>query len=156
MVTGRVTTALDGLPVPGAAVTIPALGLSTATDAEGRYSLAVPAATARGQRVELHVTFPGLQPDAATVTLTPGPVTQDFAHVARLCPDGHRRLARPGAEAQKAVPVDILAAEQIESTGATETMAVIQALVPSFNFPRPTIVRRHRHGAPRDAEGPRS
>ena len=44
-----------------------------------------------------------------------------------------------GAEAEKAVPVDIITSRQIESLGTTETMQVLQALAPSFNFPRPTI-----------------
>jgi iron complex outermembrane receptor protein len=44
-----------------------------------------------------------------------------------------------GAEAEKAVPVDIITAEEIARTGASETMRVLQALAPSFNFPRPTI-----------------
>ena len=37
------------------------------------------------------------------------------------------------------MPVDIITARQIEVTGASETMAVIQRLAPSFNFPRTTI-----------------
>lgn len=45
----------------------------------------------------------------------------------------------PGAEAQKAVPVDVISAASLQSTGLTETMQAIQALAPSFNFPRPTV-----------------
>jgi iron complex outermembrane recepter protein len=44
-----------------------------------------------------------------------------------------------GADAQKAVPVDIVTAADIASTGATETMQALEALAPTFNFPRPTI-----------------
>src|SRR5207247_709496 len=44
-----------------------------------------------------------------------------------------------GAEAQKAVPVDIITQEQIASSGYAETAQVLEAIAPSFNFPRPTI-----------------
>ena len=43
------------------------------------------------------------------------------------------------AEAEKAVPVDIITREQIAASGYAETAQVIQSLTPSFNFPRPTI-----------------
>jgi iron complex outermembrane receptor protein len=44
-----------------------------------------------------------------------------------------------GAEAEKAVPVDVITQQQIAASGYTETAQVIQALAPSFNFPRPTL-----------------
>src|SRR5205814_4409130 len=43
------------------------------------------------------------------------------------------------AEAEKAVPVDIITHEQIETAPSTETSQIIQKVAPSFNFPRPTI-----------------
>src|SRR6266545_5925719 len=76
VVSGIVTTVQDGLPVPGAMVAIPSLNLSSTTDAEGRYSITVPARA--GDRVEVRATFSGLRTATATVTLTPGAVTQDF------------------------------------------------------------------------------
>ncbi|HEX8154659.1 MAG TPA: TonB-dependent receptor, partial [Thermoanaerobaculia bacterium] len=44
-----------------------------------------------------------------------------------------------GAEQEKAVPVDVIPQEQIESSPSTETSQIIQKIAPSFNFPRPTI-----------------
>src|SRR5215207_8665238 len=44
-----------------------------------------------------------------------------------------------GAEAEKAVPVDVITKEQIAASGYTETAQVIQSIAPSFNFPRPTL-----------------
>ena len=44
-----------------------------------------------------------------------------------------------GAEAEKAVPVDIITPDQIAASGYAETAQVIQSLAASFNFPRPTI-----------------
>jgi iron complex outermembrane receptor protein len=136
-VSGRVTTRDDGLALPGATVSIPSLNLSAVTDAEGRYSLEVPA-SALGQTVEIRAASSGLTTRTAQVRLT-GAVTHDFA----LALGFHEEITvgsrAAGAEAQKAVPVDILTSKQIEATGLSETMQVIQALAPSFNFPRPTI-----------------
>ncbi|MDQ3169717.1 MAG: carboxypeptidase-like regulatory domain-containing protein, partial [Acidobacteriota bacterium] len=60
VITGQVTTKEDGAPLPGAVVSIPSLNLSATTDQEGRYQLAVPPGVAKGQSVELRVTFSGL------------------------------------------------------------------------------------------------
>jgi iron complex outermembrane recepter protein len=139
VVTGRITTRDDGLPVPGATVAIPTLKLSAATDSDGRYRLTVPAAQAKGQEVELSVTFAGLQPRSVRIKLAPDTVMQDFAlglSFAEEITVGSRTI---GTAAEKAVPVDILTSQQIQATGATQTMEVIQALAPSFNFPRPTV-----------------
>jgi iron complex outermembrane recepter protein len=44
-----------------------------------------------------------------------------------------------GAEAEKAVPVDVITQQQIAASGYAETTQVIQAIAPSFNYPRPSI-----------------
>ncbi|PYQ24658.1 MAG: hypothetical protein DMF81_04810 [Acidobacteria bacterium] len=137
VLSGLVTTRDDGLPLPGATVSIDALKLSAVTDAEGRYKLTVPAGTVRS--IDLRVTAPGLTAKTVAVTLSPGSMTQNVA----LGLGFHEEITvgsrAAGAEAEKAVPVDILTQKQIELTGAVETMQVIQALAPSFNFPRPTV-----------------
>jgi iron complex outermembrane recepter protein len=138
-VVGRVTTQDDGLSVPGAEVLIPSLNLSATTDQDGRFAIAVPAALARGQVVDLRVTFPGLVSAARQIRLEAGTVTADFSLRVGFVTEVTVGSRAPGAEAERAVPVDILTAEQIEATGAAETMQVIQMLAPSFNFPRPTI-----------------
>ena len=49
-----------------------------------------------------------------------------------------------GAEAQKAVPVDVITQEQIASTGYAETAQVIQAVAPSFNS-SPSRTPKNQH-----------
>jgi iron complex outermembrane receptor protein len=136
-VSGVVTTRDDGLPLPGATVAIESLSVSATTDAEGRYRLEVPSSAA-GQTVDLKASFAGLNPRVTPVRLTTS-LTHDFA----LGLGFHEEITvgsrAVGAEAEKAVPVDIITTKQIEATGLSETMQVIQALAPSFNFPRPTI-----------------
>ena len=67
VLSGLVTTRDDGLPLPGATVSIDALKLSAVTDAEGRYKLTVPAGTVRS--IDLRVTAPGLTAKTVAVTL---------------------------------------------------------------------------------------
>jgi iron complex outermembrane receptor protein len=139
VITGVVTTREDGLPVPGAIVRVPSLQLSATTDEEGRYSLTVPVSQVGGQRVDLTASFKGARSQTRTIVVGAGTFTQDFALSVGFTEEITVGSRAPGAEAAKAVPVDILTARQIAETGATEVMQVLQALAPSFNFPRPTI-----------------
>src|SRR4029078_5389451 len=41
--------------------------------------------------------------------------------------------------ANSPVPVDVIGAEQINNSGQTETNRILNTLVPSFNFPAPSI-----------------
>ncbi|HSP16364.1 MAG TPA: TonB-dependent receptor [Thermoanaerobaculia bacterium] len=132
---GRVTIAADGSPLPGATVSIDSLNLSTVTDASGHYELVVPA----GQSVKLSVTLQGFKTRTATLTASGGELTRDFTlHVAfgQEITVGSRAI---NAEAEKAVPVDIIPRQQIESTPSTETSQILEKVAPSFNFPRPSI-----------------
>ncbi len=50
---------------------------------------------------------------------------------------GTRRTDRTVADSP--VPVDVIGAEAIANTGQTETTKILNQLVPSFNFPQPSI-----------------
>jgi iron complex outermembrane receptor protein len=137
--TGVVTTRDDGLSLPGATVAIEALSLTSTTDSEGRYTLTLPA-DAAGQTYEVKVTSAGLVPRTWTFRPEAGAtIIQNFALSLTFAEEITVGSRAVGVEAEKAVPVDILTARQIETAGFTETMQVIQALAPSFNFPRTTI-----------------
>jgi len=133
-VRGRVTT--EGSPLPGVTVSINELGLTTLTDADGRYSLTLPAN--RKGSVKVTASFQGFQTKSATVDAS-GNVTQDFVlrpSFGQEITVGSRAI---NAEQEKAVPIDVIPREQIETTPSTETSQIIQKVAPSFNFPRPTI-----------------
>ncbi len=138
-VSGAVTTKADGLSVPGATVSVVGTDVSAVTDASGRYSLSVPADAVKDGKVELRVNAPGLPARTQTVAVAGSEAKADFA----LSLGYHEEVTVgsrvAGAAAEKAVPVDVITQEQIASTGYSETTQVIQALAPSFNFPRPTI-----------------
>ena len=138
VLTGVVSTRDDGLSLPGATVAIDALSLTATTDSEGRYTLTLPA-EAVGQAHEVKVTAAGLVPRTWTFRPEAGTTTQNFALSLTFQEEITVGSRAVGVEAEKAVPVDILTARQIETAGFTETMQVIQALAPSFNFPRTTI-----------------
>src|SRR5438046_3798021 len=133
-VRGRVTT--EGSPLPGVTVSIDEMGLTTITDAQGQYSLTMPA-TRKGS-AKISASLQGFSTRSATID-TSGNVTQDFAlrpSFGQEITVGSRAI---NAEQEKAVPVDVIPREQIDTTPSTETSQIIQKIAPSFNFPRPTI-----------------
>jgi iron complex outermembrane receptor protein len=137
---GVVTTRADNLSVPGATVTLVGAAVKATTDNEGRYSLDVPHALARAGRVQIKVDALGLPTKTYDVELSlSGPTTFNVALSLGFEEQVTVGSRAPGVEAEKAVPIDILPLERIVSTGYVETAQVIQALAPSFNFPRPTI-----------------
>jgi TonB-linked SusC/RagA family outer membrane protein len=77
VISGKVT-AEGGRPLVGASVLVTELNAGVLVNDEGRYTLLVPAARARGQAVTLRARFIGYQPQTRTITLTPGPQTVDF------------------------------------------------------------------------------
>lgn len=139
VLTGVVTTKDDGLSLPGAIVSIESLQLSATTDAEGRYRLSLPPGTKTDAPLVVRVTAAGLVPRTWSFRPSAGVTTHDFALALTFSEEVTVGSRAVGVEAESAVPVDIITARQIEMTGATETMQVIQRLAPSFNFPRTTI-----------------
>jgi iron complex outermembrane receptor protein len=139
VLTGVVTTIDDGQPVPGAIVSIDSLRLTATTDATGRYTITLPAGTPADKPLEVRVRAAGLLPRQWSFRPVAGTVTHDFALAITFSEEITVGSRTVGIDAEGAVPVDVITARQIESTGASETMQVIQRLAPSFNFPRTTI-----------------
>ncbi len=136
---GTITSRSDGRPLPGARVTIPSLKLSAMSDAEGRYVIAVPLSAVGTQAVEVLASFAGLQPQTSTATFERGSLALDFALPIGFHEDVTVGSRAPGAESEKAVPVDVYTARQIATTGASETGQILETLSPSVNFPRTSI-----------------
>jgi TonB-linked SusC/RagA family outer membrane protein len=76
-VSGRVTNEAAA-PVPGASVSIPALGVGSYTSNDGRFTFTVPANRVTGQSVSLVARRIGYTPITASVALTGTSVTHDF------------------------------------------------------------------------------
>ena len=71
-------------------------------------------------------------PAAATDQGEPGSVTQETIIVT-----GSRTANRTVANSP--VPVDVISSDSIKNSGQTETNRILNQLVPSFNFPQPSI-----------------
>ena len=146
---GRVTA--GGTPVNGA--TVLAAGRAAPTRADGRYRLTLPPG-----RYLVRVRALGFNSATDSVTVTDGgTATADFAltrSVATLeavSTLGTRGEARTVIDAP--VPIDVLSAAEIKATGRTETAQMIQAVAPSFNFPRTSIGDGTDHVRPATLRG---
>src|SRR5436190_22656406 len=104
-ITGQVTTRADGLPVPGAVVSVVGVDASATTDAAGRYSLHLPRATAAGARLQLQVEAPGLARATTDIVVTGPALTWDAALAPAFSETvtGGSRVA--GSAAERAVPL---------------------------------------------------
>jgi iron complex outermembrane receptor protein len=138
-ISGTVTTHADGLSVPGAVVSVVGGDATATTDAAGRYTLQVPRSLVRADRLRVKVEALGLPPKITEVVVSGPTLTVDVSLSLGFTEQITVGSRTVGAEAEKAVPVDIISQDQIASSGYTETAQVIQSLAPSFNFPRPTI-----------------
>lgn len=138
VLTGQVRTKEPSEPLPGVTVALVGLGATAVTDVEGRYVLRVPAQLADGRTATVRATLMGFESLSQTVELKAGTQTRDF-DLGLLFFEEIVVGSRAGSAADKAVPVDTITHEDIESVPAAETAQIIQAVTPSFNFPRPTI-----------------
>ncbi|HEX9162100.1 MAG TPA: TonB-dependent receptor [Thermoanaerobaculia bacterium] len=136
---GKVTIAADGSPLPGATVSIDEWNMTTVTDAQGQYRLDIPASKVHGQTVKVAATMQGFQTRTANVTLSDPDISKDFSVRVSFGQEITVGSRAVGAEQEKAVPVEIIPHEQIESTASTEPNQIIEKIAPSFNFPRPTL-----------------
>jgi TonB-linked SusC/RagA family outer membrane protein len=77
-ISGQVVTEA-GAPIVSVSVYLEGAGIGTATNAEGRYVLIVPASRVTGEAMTLSVRLIGYRSASATVTLQPGTsITRDF------------------------------------------------------------------------------
>jgi len=148
---GRVTAA--GEPVSGAAVIVTGTGRGTQTRQDGSYRLTVPAG-----RYEVRTRLIGYSSGRDSATIVAGQTTTlDFAvrrsaaTLEALTTLGTRGQERTVIDAP--VPIDVLSAAEIKTTGRTETAQMIQAVAPSFNFPRTSIGDGTDHVRPATLRG---
>ena len=135
--TGRVTAAGEG--VPGATVVVTGAGRATQTRSDGSYRFTLPAG-----RYEVRARLIGYSSgrDSATIvadqtTTLNFTVQRAVATLEAVTTLGTRGQERTVIDAP--APIDVLSAAEIKATGRTETAQMIQAVAPSFNFPRTSI-----------------
>ena len=153
VITGKVSDAESNEAISGARVFVPGTVMSTSTRLDGTYRLRLVPGTH-----EVRVTYIGYGIGRDTVQVEAGAtLTQDFPlqreplALEEIAVVGTRAAERTSTEAS--VPVDVLSAAEIKQTGRTETSQIIQALAPSFNFPRATISDGTDHTRPATLRG---
>ncbi|MBA3445741.1 MAG: TonB-dependent receptor [Gemmatimonadales bacterium] len=150
---GRVSDAASNEPISGARIFVPGTVMSATTRLDGTYRLSLAPGTH-----EVRVTYIGYGLTRDTVRAEAGAsLTRDFQlnrealALEELAVVGTRAAERTSTDAP--VPVDVLSAAEIRQTGRTETAQIIQALAPSFNFPRATISDGTDHTRPATLRG---
>ena len=150
-VAGRVTA--NGEPIASAAVVAVGTGRGTQTRGDGTYRLTLPAG-----RYQLRARAVGFVSGRDSVTVSAGgsatvnfAIEKSVATLEAVSTLGTRGEARSVIDAP--VPIDVLSAAEIKSTGRTETAQMIQALAPSVNFPRATVGDGTDHVRPSTLRG---
>ncbi|MDF3053955.1 MAG: bfeA [Geminicoccaceae bacterium] len=132
----------SGAGLANVSVTVDGTGLRATSGSGGDYEIrGVPA----GQRT-VRARLIGFQAASATVSVAEeDAIRQDFTlarSAVQLAPIdvviGSR--ARHTASEELAVPVDVFPAEQLQQQGSSETSVILQAVAPSVNFPRQSVV----------------
>jgi iron complex outermembrane receptor protein len=151
--TGKVTDAGSSEPLGGARVFVPGTVMSATSRFDGTYRLQLTPGTH-----EVRVTYIGygivrdtLQAEAGVAVTKDFQLNREPLALEELAVVGTRAAERTSTDAP--VPVDVLTAAEIKQTGRTETAQIIQALAPSFNFPRATISDGTDHTRPATLRG---
>jgi iron complex outermembrane receptor protein len=105
-------------------------------------TLQVPRAVVHGDRIHVNVNALdalGLPTKVTDVVVNAPTLTVDVSLSFGFAEQVTVGSRAAGADAEKAVPVDVITHDQIAASGYAETAQVIQSIAPSFNFPRPSI-----------------
>ncbi len=150
-VSGRVTS--SGETIANAAVVAVGTGRGVQTRSDGGYRLTLPPG-----RYELRARAVGYTSARDSVTITSGGNTtvnfaleRGAATLEAVTTLGTRGEARTVIDAP--APIDVLSNAEIKATGRTETAQMIQAIAPSFNFPRTSIGDGTDHVRPATLRG---
>lgn len=152
-ITGRVTDVGSGAGVGDAQVRLVGTQQGTITRDDGTYTLRV----LPGRHI-VRAARIGFGSRTDTVDVAVGQTaTLNFVlaratiNLDQVIVTGTRATDRTVLEAP--APIDVLSAEDIRSTGLTETSQVLQRLAPSLNFPRPSVNDGTDHVRPATLRG---
>lgn len=136
--TGKVTDAGSGQPLPGVTLLVVGKQIGAVSGTDGNYRLSIAAGS-----YQIRASFVGYKTQVVTTTIRPGRNVLDVALQEDLIGSdevvvlGTRREDRVVTDSP--VPIDVITPRELQSTGATETMQVLQAMVPSYNAPQSSI-----------------
>ena len=152
-VSGKVTSREGDQPLGGATILVTGTQFGALTRSDGTYRVAL----APG-RYEIRVRLIGFMNAFDSVTVESGQnAVKDFTlpravtTLEAMTVTGTRAQERTVVNSP--VPVDVLSAAELRSTGRTETAQMIQMVAPSFNFPRATVADGTDHVRPATLRG---
>lgn len=93
--------------------------------------------TKRGSLLALSASFAALSIGTVAPAHAQDAQAEDTADQPAIIVTGTRRTDRTVADSP--VPVDVLSAQDLVNSGSTETNRLLNQLVPSFNFPQPSL-----------------
>ena len=130
----------QGAPLPGANVALEGTPLGAATDSDGDYRISGISPGTYAVRV----TFVGYRTLETEIQFSAGEDVERNFTMQESAIQGEGVTVTVGSRrsttaADLAVPVDVFSAEDLETTGTSETALVLQQVAPSVNVPRQTI-----------------
>lgn len=142
-----------GVGIPGVSVSVAETQQGTITDAQGLYNMQINAGT-----YKLRFSFIGYETKIQEVTVGSEALTVDVTleesvtSLADVVVIGSRSTAvRTNVETP--VPVDIISAKELQSTGQVEPTQMINLVAPSFNSARQTVADGTDHIDPATIRG---
>lgn len=152
-ISGKVSEERTDQAVQGASIIVIGTQLGTLTRADGSYRLSL-----RPGTYELRVRMLGYAGKTVAVTVAAaGTTTQNFTiaksttQLEVVAVTGSRGGER--SVVFSPVPVDVINTADLKSSGRVETAQILQALAPSFNFPRPGTADGTAHVRPATLRG---
>ncbi|MEK7818430.1 MAG: TonB-dependent receptor [Bacteroidota bacterium] len=151
-VSGKVTDAKNGDGIPGANIVVVGSSRGTASGADGSFELKL-----NPGNYKIRVSIVGYKSQTASVAVGDGIVSQEFSLSADLI--GQQEVVILGSRAHERtivdspVPIDIIGAQEIQSSGFTQTTQILKMLIPSYNAPQPSISDGTDHVRPATLRG---
>ena len=152
-VSGKVSLSGTDERLVGVTIQVAGTTFAAISRGDGSYRL-----TLRPGRYELRVRLLGYSGTRDSVTVVAGrdqakdfTMSRSVTQLAAAAVTGTRAEERTVVTSP--VPIDVLNAGELRSTGRSETAQVIQMLAPSFNFPRPSVSDGTDHVRPATLRG---
>ena len=152
VLSGKVVDAKNGDGLPGANIVLVGTSRGTSSGSDGSYSIKLNAGT-----YKVRAALVGYKTQTSTISVSGDVSNLDFKLSADLI--GQQEVLVLGSRTQERtvvdspVPVDIIGAQEIQSSGFTQTTQILKMLVPSYNAPQPSISDGTDHVRPATLRG---
>lgn len=143
----------NGEAVIGASVYSTTTQIGTVTDLDGNYSFSLPSGNQ-----SVTISYVGFGTKIIQVSITPGQIStlnvtleEDAIGLNEVVVLGTR--ANDRLVINSPVPVDVISGRELQMAGVTQTIQILQMLVPSYNVSKPSITDGSDHFRPATLRG---